>query len=846
MFQNLFIDRLSFWVGFLGGILFSWLLARLRQMLPEIRRVIKNRIISTKENLAAGVDLRFRSDIIQLAQRQHLASPLFSLEEILIYPHLMAPPLNAHIDAEEIPVDLYGKIIPALPDWPELTGAFGAPELTLAEALQKGSNLLVLGNPGIGKTVALAHLALLAARRSPEMGSLNQHLPVYLHAADLPLPLAENKELLSVLIDGAAENVSPLTLPSLGKLLKNEFEAGRALLILDGLDELPPNEINQVVQYLKALLQKYPENRIVVAASPDYYDGLVSMGLAPVAINAWNLTQRNEFLHRWSKLWEKFIYRQHPDTEEIDSLLLNYWLKDQDIFASPLEITLKVWAAYAGDALGPGSLDAIEAYLLRMTSELPSAREGLGQIAAQNSVQMRYAFSLREADKIVAAPLAPVETSLEVFEKTSNSEPGLQKPENQEKDKKAKPEQEAVTIQHILSDLKNLGLIVPRKGARFSLVHPTISAYLAGGWLASCGEWEVLLTQPDWTGKTAALRYLGVFADLSFYVSSLLDHTEDPTQRKKLMVWQWMRDLPKTVRWRSPMMRKIALSIQDDTLPMGIRVRGIAALASTKDPGTVVLFRQFLQHSSYNIRLLGAIGCGLVREVKAVPDLIKRLDDFHPPVCQAALLALGVIANKPALEATADTLLHSDEEMRRTAAEVLATLPDVGHPALIDGSNMEDLLVRRAVVYGLARIRQPWATEILEKMQIEDGQWVVRAAATQALEELNGKQTNIPAPLPVLSEAPWLIMYAGKQGIGVTPGKAAFDLLHQALKNGDENEKLAALDYLVYYGNSDSAPAIYHVLYGSEGQLKEAAYSTLWYIAASGAELPSPIQFGLG
>jgi HEAT repeat protein len=191
-------------------------------------------------------------------------------------------------------------------------------------------------------------------------------------------------------------------------------------------------------------------------------------------------------------------------------------------------------------------------------------------------------------------------------------------------------------------------------------------------------------------------------------------------------------------------------------------------------------------------------------------------------------------------------LLQGAEEVRRAAAESLATNPEEGHLALTEGSTMEDLLVRRAVVYGLIRIKQPWAIQILEKMEIEDSQWIVRTAASQALEEVRKPDIHIPKGRPPLHQVPWLIVYASKLGIGVAPGKPAVDLLMMVLKNGDTEQRLAAMEYLMRNPTEAAIQPLYDLLYSAEGNLREAVYNTLQNFAASGIHLPSPTQFGLG
>ena len=108
--------------------------------------------------------------------------------------------------------------------------------------------------------------------------------------------------------------------------------------------------------------------------------------------------------------------------------------------------------------------------------------------------------------------------------------------------------------------------------------------------------------------------------------------------------------------------------------------------------------------------------------------------------------------------------------MRRAAAEALVNDPDEGVPTLQEGANVDDLLVRRSVVFSYMRLNQPAFTSALEKLAVEDAQWVVRNSAAHALDILRQPNPHIPLPPIAVTELPWLIAYAGKQGIGVQPG----------------------------------------------------------------------------
>jgi hypothetical protein len=152
------------------------------------------------------------------------------------------------------------------------------------------------------------------------------------------------------------------------------------------------------------------------------------------------------------------------------------------------------------------------------------------------------------------------------------------------------------------------------------------------------------------------------------------------------------------------------------------------------------------------------------------------------------------------------------------------------------------------VVYGLGRVREPWADELLQKAQVEDTQWVVR---NSAVEILDGRQrADLRAPrgkLPAPAETPWLVAFAGAQGQGIAPGTPATDILLLALKSGNAEERLGALPYLI--GGSPTEGVIggmYQAMYGGDHELRESAFLAIWLLASGGAPLPHPNQFGLG
>ena len=158
-FRSLNFERLSFWIGFAAATIFWWLVVILRPHAVRLFHSLKDSLQSAKKGLQAGIEDRHLADTIKYAQSLHLAAPLFSLDEILIPPRLLTLPRPIEPSEEPPHEDIITQTIPFMPDMPELASAFGTHTISVEEALESGMNILLVGPPGSGKSVALANLA---------------------------------------------------------------------------------------------------------------------------------------------------------------------------------------------------------------------------------------------------------------------------------------------------------------------------------------------------------------------------------------------------------------------------------------------------------------------------------------------------------------------------------------------------------------------------------------------------------------------------------------------------------------------------------------------------------------
>ena len=861
MRSNFEIDSISFWVGAAVASAFWLMLRWARPALKQIRESLqKSREVATLRK-SSNVESYHRERVLKRAQGMHLAAPLFSLEEIILTPSLLAPPLEREPGKEDgINQDQTNLTVPYLPQDSTLAAFYKTETLSIPEALSGGRNLVIVGNPGVGKTVALAHIASLTSKHDPSMGALADFVPFLLHVADLSLPDKELKDILDPIIEFITEDASLFNAPRLPKFIRSSFSSGEALLLLDGLDEIPPEEIEKVVAYLLKLLKNYPKTRIIVTASLEYLDKLPRLNFVPLAIRTWNASQQEDFLEKWGSLWKNHVALEawvQAGPEQVDSILLNTWLSINATSLSPLELTLKAWGAYAGDGRGATALAAIETHLRRIApNDIPVA--ALEMLAMQASLTTEAIFDSRKAKEWIKSfePLEEIpleedeiETEIEMEDaEGEEGEEGVEEEKEEEKEEKKDKKEEVIAPKRgLLEKMAQSGLLTEHRNNQMRFTHPVFAGFLAGRSLSNYSIDERLTGQPFWSGKTLSMHYLATTGNAASALVETLLGTPDPVlERNLILMGGWLRDAPRKSAWRGKVLTALATTLQDDTQPLGLRGQIITALARSGDPSVAALFRQLLQSESAYIIQLAALGSGLMRDKKAAQPLEEAYQRIRNTYTLSAIsLALAAIGTDSALNALATALMQGEENLRRAAAEAFANHPGEGWATLKEALEIDDILVRRSAIYGLARVEESWAKELLTHIQIEDKEWAVRDVAADMIEKSENKILYAPHKLPPPSESPWLIAFAGKEGVGIPAGSAATDLLLRALKSEDIDEGFAALAYLRRTPSEGVINALYYAMYGRNIEMREAVFLALAEIAASGVSLPEPQSYGL-
>jgi HEAT repeat protein len=783
-------DWPEFMLGILFGLLVAWGIRRALPSLLEATTWTKQRAQTVSEGFTAGAKDRYREELVRRVETLHLARAILALEEIVVPPRLLAPPASSDPQHTEPQHEGSLAVLPNLPESNVLSGIYRAPTLSLSEALADGPHILITGEPGSGKSTALAYLALRAGQRDPEAGLAAEMLPVLVHAGDLRLD-HQPRDPLTVLVDAAQLTVSGGLAARLPGYLRNHARAGKLLLLLDGLDELTTDELAPVTAWLKRFIATHQGNRVIAAGPPRGYDGIVEAGLAPVPLAPWTEHEHRLFLQRWGAAWQKYVAPSLPKNRigDLDPALITGWLVGLVRTLTPFEATLRIWAAYAGDARGGTTADGIEAYLARFLS--PDERQ-VAEVLGMTWIKEHVGC----VPERLLARGTPV------------------------------------------SDLIDAGILTRRFAARVSFAHPTLGAYLAARGFVQGSLPDPALLE-GWQPAETCTHWIAALGDVTSEAERHLRASDDPLAQHLLLCGRWLKDAPAKAPWRPYVLRALATVLNDIQRPYGLRLRAAHTLVLSREPTVAILFRRLLTSDAPSGRILGALGLGGLRDEESVEPLLKLVEsDPHLFCRQAACLGLAAIGTQPALEGLGHALLTGDEGVRMAAGESLACHPDEGYGMLKDALEVDNLLTRRAAVFGLSRVPEDWALEALEKLQVEDGQWIVRGAAAEGVERRKNPPWTIHAPVHELSEVPWLVAYASREGLGVAPGRPALEMARRALSSGTPEEKLAALDAIAAAGSEEFSLELNAALRSEDPQMRDAGYEALWRLTAPSAALP--------
>jgi hypothetical protein len=191
------------------------------------------------------------------------------------------------------------------------------------DVLEGADKILILGPPGSGKTTLLQWIAVQTAERKFEgdLSHLNDLFPFFVRLRnyhDQAFPVG--KRLITDLFPDLEDDIPPAWVAGM-------LREGRALLLCDGIDELPERRRPEAIDWILRISRDYPKAHIVATSRPPAVptSGIRALGelnrqgsFVTAELQPMNLSDIEQFINLWHKAYQLMLSTE----DERDDLAL--------------------------------------------------------------------------------------------------------------------------------------------------------------------------------------------------------------------------------------------------------------------------------------------------------------------------------------------------------------------------------------------------------------------------------------------------------------------------------------------------------------------------------------------
>ncbi|MEH2283404.1 MAG: NACHT domain-containing NTPase [Nostoc sp.] len=285
-------------------------------------------------------------------------------------------------------------------------------QISGTEAVETHSKLRVLGKPGVGKTTFLQHLAIqcnrgeFAANQVPIFITLKHFTEESKVTNEFSLLKYIRQEFLT------SEILDPLVIETL-------LNAGRILLLLDGMDEILNQQSNTVLSEIRRFSEKYHKNQFV-ATCRTASQKLRLRGFTDVEIAPFTSEQIQNFAQKWFVTFSKTNIQdgEAQSLQFIEKLDLDENWQFRQLVVTPLFLHLACWVFHGHEKFPTKRTDFYKQGLDLLLGKwdeargierdevyrgflLPQKLKLLSQIAAATFEQGQYFFEQRIVEQYI-------------------------------------------------------------------------------------------------------------------------------------------------------------------------------------------------------------------------------------------------------------------------------------------------------------------------------------------------------------------------------------------------------------------------------------------------------------
>src|ERR1700694_835167 len=155
-------DLVSFLIGFVLAAFLGFVLYRSRGRIVAARTAAESQAGSTRRFLSRSAESRYFEEIVKVANQYHLAADKVPLSDVYVEPRFITAITPLDLD-ETNQIGSIFHVVPQIHDLPALYSPYNTNTLSVNDLQWGDKHLALLGNPGTGRSTALAIIALYAS-----------------------------------------------------------------------------------------------------------------------------------------------------------------------------------------------------------------------------------------------------------------------------------------------------------------------------------------------------------------------------------------------------------------------------------------------------------------------------------------------------------------------------------------------------------------------------------------------------------------------------------------------------------------------------------------------------------
>lgn len=199
----------------------------------------------------------------------------------------------------------------------------GSNVLSINEALAGSNRLLIRGPAGSGKTTLLQWIAVRSASRTfeEELSHWNDTLPFFIRLRQCTQSGLPTPEIFPRLIAPIIADIMPKG------WVHQQLESGRAIVLVDGIDEVPALKREEVRLWFKELVDTFPLSRFIITSRPHAIEEgwLGSESFSDTELQPMTLSDIHVFIDHWHEA----VKEELPEDEKPEFEALRRHLKEE-------------------------------------------------------------------------------------------------------------------------------------------------------------------------------------------------------------------------------------------------------------------------------------------------------------------------------------------------------------------------------------------------------------------------------------------------------------------------------------------------------------------------------------